>query len=425
MACETTRARRRLGAAAKWAFAAVALTLMAVAALFFASPPALAFTDVTSSKYSGEYSVQIQVMAQLGVVNGFGDGTFRPNDSVTRQQFAKMLVAAMRIPVSESDKCAFADVAPSGPNSLYPDNYIAALSREGIATGVTSVATSGLFKPDDTISLAQLITMCVRAADTVRAKAEASPLPEPPSSYRATWGNFGAPHYQSARKAQYNGLLRELPLSQMNPWRPATRAEAAALLFNLMGTDPESICGRFLGTSGDLVRYFRSKVPSGEKFSVSVEELARLYDEYCRRFGIRADVAWVQMCHETAFGWALGQGDVRPEQNNFAGIGATGGGVPGNTFARAELGVIAHVVHLAWYAYPDHLDDDYCRWVVVPTLETPITTPGDPRHFVWEGRPHRGGARTVLDLSEKWAVGSAYGATLRAMMANVPVTRGW
>ncbi len=404
----------RPGAAGSRARRAAIVMLIAVGALLLLAGPASAFGDVSSSN---PYYVQIQVMSQLGVVNGFNDGSFRPGDAVTRQQFAKILVLAMRISVSENDVCAFSDVQPSGTSSLYPDNYIAALSRDGIVTGVTPIATSGLFKPGDSISLAQLITMCTRASGRT--------LAEPPSSYKCTWGNFGAPHWTIARKAQYNGLLREFPLSGMNPWRAATRAEAAALLFNLMGTDPEAICGRFLGNSSDLVKYFRSKVKSGEKFSVPVEELARLYDVYCRRFGIRADMAWVQMCHETAFGWAIMQGDVKPEQNNFAGIGATGGGVPGNTFATAELGVIAQIVHLAWYVYPNHFDDPYCVMVSVPSLDTPITTPGDPRHFVWNGRPHRGDSRTVIDLSTKWAVGSSYGQALKSMMAQVPVTCGW
>ncbi len=396
---------------------AAVIALMAVVSLLLVAGPASAFTDVNASN---PYYVQIQVMSQLGVVNGFDDGSFGPDRLVTRQQFAKMLVLAMRSPVSEEDRCAFSDVQISGPASLYPDNYIAALSREGVVTGVTPIATSGLFKPGDHISLAQLITMCTRASGRK--------LTEPPSSYKCTWGNFGAPHWAIARTAQYNGLLREIPLAGVNPWRSATRAEAAALLFNLMGTDPEGVCGRFLGNSSDLVKYFRGKVKSGEKFSVSVEELARLYDVYCRRFGIRADVAWVQMCHETAFGWAIMQGDVKPEQNNFAGIGATGGGVPGNTFATAELGVIAQVVHLAWYVYPDHFDDPYCCMVKVAPPETPITTPGDPRHFSnfgGNGRAHCGGVRTVLDLSGKWATSSAYGAKLKEMMAQVPVTCGW
>ncbi len=324
----------------------------------------------------------------------------------------------MRVAVSEEDVCAFADVLPTGPETLFPDNYVAAAARAGITTG-TKAATgvrAALFSPDANIPLAQLVTMVTRASGRA--------LEDPPSSYRGTWGAFDKVHAPVARVAQYNGLLRELNLAAMDPWRNATRAEASAILFNLLGTDGESLAGRFLGTTADLVRYFRSKVPSGEKFSVPVEELAGLYVKYARRFGLRADVAWVQMCHETGFGWALAQGDVKPEQNNFAGIGATGG-VSGNSFATAELGVIAQIAHLAWYAYPDHMDDPYCCMVSVPDPSVVITQPGDPRHFVGNALPHCGAARTLNDLSAKWAVGTQYGARLTEMLAQVPVSLGY
>src|SRR5680860_881018 len=90
--------------------------------------------------------------------------------------------------------------------------------------------------------------------------------------------------------------------------------------------------------------------PAWEGRTLPLQDLARLYVKDGRRFGIRADVAWAQMVHET--GWGRYGGDVLPDQNNMAGIGATGGGEPGNVFATAEHGVVAHIVHLAWYAYP-------------------------------------------------------------------------
>ena len=59
-------------------------------------------------------------MAQLGIAQGFSDGLWRPDAPVTRQQFAKMVVEAMRIPVSEADACAFGDVEVSGPGLALP-----------------------------------------------------------------------------------------------------------------------------------------------------------------------------------------------------------------------------------------------------------------------------------------------------------------
>jgi len=53
------------------------------------------------------------------------------------------------------------------------------------------------------------------------------------------------------------------------------------------------------------------------------------------------------MIHETGYG--MYGGDVVPEQNNFAGIGATGGGAPGIAFPTAEAGVMAQVAHIVAY----------------------------------------------------------------------------
>lgn len=382
--------------------------LLGLSGLFAAPAQAAVFPDVSATH---PYRLQIEVLAQLGVVGGFADGRFRPDAPVTRQQFAKMVVLAMRIPVSEADVSLFGDVARTGDESLFPDNYIAAVAREGITTGTKKPVggTPGLFSPGADISLAQVVTMMTRASGRT--------LVAPPSGYRSVWGDFNASHELPARLAQYNGLLRYFPAATLSPWKKATRGEVAALLYNLMGTDPQGLNGLFLGQSSDLVGFFRAQHRTSERFTIPLADLAKLYVVYGRRFGIRADMAWAQMVHETGFG-EYG-GDVKPEQNNMAGIGATGGGEPGNSFATAELGVIAHYVHLAWYVYPDHLDDPYCRSSLDPTV------PGDPRHFVINDEAHRGNVRTVLDLSGKWAPGAGYGAAVLNHAQGIEAYVGW
>src|SRR5659263_682474 len=124
-------------------------------------------------------------------------------------------------------------------------------------------------------------------------------------------------------------------------------------------------------------------------------EIAQLYVTWGSRFGIKADLAFSQMLHETNY--LRYTGDVRSWQNNFAGIGATGGGNPGNYFPSAEAGVIAHYAHLAWYVYPNHVNE-YCN------------SAWDPRHF---GTTHRNTVRTLRDLGGQWAVpGVGYGDAL-------------
>lgn len=129
--------------------------------------------------------------------------------------------------------------------------------------------------------------------------------------------------------------------------------------------------------------------------------LAPIYIKYGRMFNIRADIAWAQMCHETGF--LEYTGDVRPEQNNFAGIGATGSGAPGNSFASEELGIIAHYAHLAWYYFPDHVNE-YC------------SIQYDPRHFENRHKAYTGDT-TLGFLNGRWAPGTTYTDKI-ALFAN-------
>ncbi|GAB4248224.1 MAG: hypothetical protein Kow00129_08920 [Thermoleophilia bacterium] len=387
---------------------------------FLAAPRGAAAASFPDVSPSHPYARQVEVLSQLGVVAGFADGRFAPEDPVSRQQFAKMVVLSLRLSADEGDTSPFADVRSSGPEALFPDNYVGAAYREGIIRGVRAPSStqSGLFAPHARISLAQLMTMLSRAAGRS--------LVVPPPGYVSVFGHFDATHSPGAELAQYNGLLRGMrlqagsPPRTTDPWRAATRAEAAAFLYNLMGTDPPSVSGRFLGRADDLVAYFRLQGRTAERFTVPLEELARLYEKWGVLFGIRADIAWAQMVHETGFG-EYG-GDVRPEQNNFAGIGATGG-VPGNVFQTAELGVIAHFAHLAWYLYPDHFGHEFCRLVPGDTM---ITAGGDPRHFpAADGSPHRGNVRIVHDLGGKWAPSLTYGSAVFRHAEGIPVSTGW
>lgn len=145
------------------------------------------------------------------------------------------------------------------------------------------------------------------------------------------------------------------------------------------------------GTAKELADYLLAANPS-PRFTVPTLKLAEYYVRYAAQVKLRADVLWAQMIHETGYG-KYG-GSVVPEQNNYAGIGATGGGAPGYAFASAELGVQAHVAHMVAYVYPA----DMASWTN-PTV--------DPRYDMV--RP-RGVARVLRDLDGRWAVpGVGYG----------------
>jgi Mannosyl-glycoprotein endo-beta-N-acetylglucosaminidase len=83
-------------------------------------------------------------------------------------------------------------------------------------------------------------------------------------------------------------------------------------------------------------------------------DIARYYKQHGEALRVRWDYAFFQMLLETNYlsyrtgngGW----GDVDPRQNNFAGIGTTGGGVPGDSFPDVSTGVLAQMQHLIAYS---------------------------------------------------------------------------
>lgn len=112
------------------------------------------------------------------------------------------------------------------------------------------------------------------------------------------------------------------------------------------------------------------------------------YIHFGSAYGIRGDIAFAQAIHETGFFQFKGQ--VKLEQNNFAGLGSGKA-----TFATPSEGALAHIQHL--YAYASSSP---------PPMQYPIV---DPR---FQHVP-RASARLWTDLNGKWAIpGTNYGQTI-------------
>jgi hypothetical protein len=82
--------------------------------------------------------------------------------------------------------------------------------------------------------------------------------------------------------------------------------------------------------------------------------IATFYKQHGETLKIRWDYAFYQMVLETNYlMYKRGDGrpgDVKPRQNNFAGIGATGNGVPGESYPDVSTGVLAQLQHLVAYS---------------------------------------------------------------------------
>ena len=157
--------------------------------------------------------------------------------------------------------------------------------------------------------------------------------------------------------------------------------------------DDVPIFGEPVATQAQMVNYINKRNPS-PKLNCTVEDIVHLYYLEAGREGIRPDITICQAIKETGV-WGYG-GDVVPEQNNFCGLGTTGGGVKGEYFATPQLGVRAHVQHLLAYT----------------SKRMPRVEVVDPRYeLIKKWRPQIFGKLTKwTDLNGVWAVpGRHYG----------------
>ncbi len=133
--------------------------------------------------------------------------------------------------------------------------------------------------------------------------------------------------------------------------------------------------------------------------------IARFYKEHGERLRVRWDYAFFQMVVETnylKFANNKGKGDVSPKQNNFAGIGTTGGGVPGDSFPDVSTGVLGQMQHLVAYS------------------GEPVANPVAPRTRDKQDDIIKASLKlrrppTFKDLAGRWAVDKRYATTIEGI----------
>jgi hypothetical protein len=129
----------------------------------------------------------------------------------------------------------------------------------------------------------------------------------------------------------------------------------------------------------------------------NVRMLAQYYIEEAAYEGVNHDIAFAQMCLETGF---LNYGGlVKPEWNNFCGLGSIGPEQPGLAFPDSRTGVRAHIQHLKAYATNEPLKKDLV----------------DPRYrYV-----RLGSSPTVEGLSGTWAADRMYSHKINTILQNL------
>lgn len=176
------------------------------------------------------------------------------------------------------------------------------------------------------------------------------------------------------------------------------------------------IMGKTEATTAQLVNFMLRYGWDDSWYDMRVDEFCQIYMDVCAAEGVRAEVAFAQMVHETG---GLKYGNlVQRSQYNFAGLGASGlvvaessrkpnhaytedGRDCGIQFASVENGIKSHVQHLKGYASKEPL-----KLEMAPEYDR-------------YGYMELGCAPTVEALSGKWATSESYALKIMLFVESI------
>jgi hypothetical protein len=114
------------------------------------------FNDVCPDNWAYTY---IEYMAQHGIISGYADATFRPNNTATRAQLSKMIVSARGWALVTPATPSFRDVPASNP--FY--SYLETAKSHGVIAGYSCGANCFDFRPNNNVTRAQSSKIIVTA----------------------------------------------------------------------------------------------------------------------------------------------------------------------------------------------------------------------------------------------------------------------
>lgn len=162
----------------------------------------------------------IEALAEKKIISGRGNGSFAPNEPVTRAEFVKMIVMALNL-TDETAEAEFDDV----PKSAWYYRVVASAKKSGIVSGMSD----NLFGAEEQIIRQDMAVIILRAAklagiDT-SAESAAFTDSESISDYAA----------QAVGKLAAAGIISGMGDGTFSPRTNVTRAQAAQVIYTLLG----------------------------------------------------------------------------------------------------------------------------------------------------------------------------------------------
>ena len=185
----------------------------------------LTFPDVDESDWSYQY---IKELTEIRVINGYDDGTFRPNGEVTRSEFAKIMTLALQIPPGDYGSQTFVDINEDDWEFVYIEAVKPYITGYYDGVFYHFRGSEPAVREDIAVALVKALSL-----EDETETANIAELAEIFSDY-----NTISPNLRKFVLIAYkNNLIHGYPDGTFGAQRAITRAETAALLSRIYRSD--------------------------------------------------------------------------------------------------------------------------------------------------------------------------------------------
>lgn len=174
------------------------------------------FRDVSENHWS---FTAVQSLAEMGVLSGVESGMFAPDEKVSREQFIKMMIAALKLQETGA-KAEFTDVA----SERWSAAYIAAAAQKGIVTGYED----GSFAPAEDITRQDAAVILRRACTVKKITLEQGEIHLTDAEAISGYAR------ESVSALSGSGIITGFEDGSFRPFGTLTRAQAAKMIYELV-----------------------------------------------------------------------------------------------------------------------------------------------------------------------------------------------
>lgn len=172
----------------------------------------LEFKDLDKKHWAKKY---IDKLVELKIIQGYSDGTFKPENNITRAEFVKVLIKALKLEKTSGKE--FEDT-----KNHWAKNYLSTAYNEGIIKG----RDKDRFYPDENITREEMATMIMRALNKKDINNDENPFSD--ENEISDWAK------EYVMKAKRLKILNGYQDGSFKPHKFAKRSEVVKTIFEFL-----------------------------------------------------------------------------------------------------------------------------------------------------------------------------------------------